>query len=78
LAEFAAYNGVSETTTCTPFYAISGTDLRMSFAGEPTKKLDSRPVSANNVQATMQQVHEHLRIMMRRSEAIQEEGANRG
>ena len=77
-AEFAANNGVSETTKCTAFYAIQGTDTRMSFVGEPTKKRDQRRVSADNVQLTMQQIHEHLRVEMRRSQAIQEEGANRG
>jgi len=40
LAEFAANDGGSETTKCTPFYAIQGTDPRMPFAGEPTKERD--------------------------------------
>jgi len=77
-AEFAANNGVSETTKCTPFYTIQGTDPWMAFVGEPTKKRDQRRVSADNVQLTMQQINEHLRVEMRRSQAIQEEGANRG
>jgi len=33
LAEFAANNGVSETTKCTPFFAVQGTNPRMSFIG---------------------------------------------
>jgi len=32
LAEFAANKRVSETTKCTPFYAVKGTDPQMSFA----------------------------------------------
>jgi len=77
LAEFAANNGVSETTKCTPFFAVQGTDPRMSFAGEPTNERDYRRLDAEQVQATMQHVHEHLRVEMRRSQAVQEEGANR-
>jgi hypothetical protein len=50
----------------------------MSFAGEPTPDRDQRRCEADQVQATMQQVHEHLRVEMRRSQAVQEEGANRG
>jgi len=40
LAEFAANNGVSETTKCTPFYAVQGTNHRMSSTGEPMKERD--------------------------------------
>ena len=35
-------------------------------------------MSAENVQAIMQQVHEHLRVEMRQSQAVQEAGANHG
>jgi hypothetical protein len=38
LAEFAANNGVSESTKCTPFFAIQGVDPRMSFVGEPIQE----------------------------------------
>jgi len=78
LAEFAANNGISETTKCTPFYAVQGTDPRMSFSGEPTKDQDQRWVSADQVQARMQPIHEHLRVEMRRSQVVQKEGINRG
>ena len=78
LAEFAANNGVSETTKCIPFYAIQGTDPQMSFVGDPTQEQDEQRVNADEVQATMQQIHEHLRVEMRWSQAVQEEGANRG
>jgi len=78
LAEFPANNGTSETTKCTPFYAVQGTDPGMSFAGEPTKNRDQWRVSADEVQATMQQIHEHLWVEMRWSQAVQEEGANCG
>jgi hypothetical protein len=78
LAEFAANNGVSESTKCTPFFAVQGADTRMSFVREPTQERDQRRCEADQVQATMQPVHEHLRVEMRRSQAVQEEGANRG
>jgi len=48
----------------------------MSFAGDHTKELDNRRLNADQVQATMQQIHEHLQVEMRRSQAVQEEGAN--
>jgi hypothetical protein len=76
LAEFAANNGASETTKCTPFFAVQGTNRRMSFAGEPTDERDQRRLRADQVQAPMQQINEHLRVEMRRSQAIQEEAAN--
>jgi len=76
-AEFAANNGVSETTKCTSFFAVQGSDPRMSFAGEPTKEQDYRRLDADQVEATMQQIHEHLRVEMRRSQVVQEEDANR-
>jgi len=78
LAEFAPNNGVSETTKCTPLDAIHGTDPRISFAVDPTKGPDQRRVGADNDQATMQQIHGHLRAEMRRSQVLQEERTNRG
>jgi len=42
--------------------------------GEPG---DSRTIDADQVQKTMQQIYEHLRVEMRRSQDIMEEGANR-
>jgi len=48
----------------------------MLFAGEPTKKQDQRRLNADQVQATMEQIHEHLRVEMRRGQAVQEEGPN--
>jgi hypothetical protein len=78
LAEFAANNGVSESTKCTPFFAVQGVDPRMSFSGDPRLERDQRCCEADQVQAVMQQVHEHLRVEMRWSQAIQGEGANRG
>ena len=52
-------------------------DPRMSFAGEPTNERDYRRLDTYQVQAIMQQIHEHLRVEMRRSQAVQDEGANR-
>jgi len=77
LAEFATNNGMSESTKCTPFFAVQGVDPQMSFAGEPTQERDQRRWDADQVQPTMQQVHEHLRVKMRRSQVLQEEGAHR-
>ena len=76
LAEFAANNGVSESTKCTPLLAVQGADPPMSFAGEPTQERDQRRLEADQVQTSMQQIHDHLRVEMRRSQTIQEEGAN--
>jgi len=78
LAEFAANNGASESTECTPFCAVQGVDPPMSFAGEPTQERDQRRCEADQVQAVMEQVHEDLRVEMRRSQAVQEKGVNRG
>ena len=50
----------------------------MSLAEEATQERDQRPLDADQVQATMQQIHEHLRVEMRLSKILQEEGANRG
>jgi len=65
LAEFAGINGMSESIMCTPFFAIQVTNPRMSFAGEPTLERDYRRLDADQVQATMQQDHEHLSVEMR-------------
>jgi len=78
LAEFAANNRVSESTKCTPFFAVQGADPRMSFAGERTQEQDQRRLEADQVQASMRPIHERLRVEMRRSQAVQEEGANQG
>lgn len=50
----------------------------MLFAGGPTKERDQRRLDADQVQATMQQVHDHLHVQMRSSQAIQDLGKNRG
>jgi hypothetical protein len=77
LAEFAANNAVTESTKCTPFFAVQGVDPRMSFVGEPIQEQDRRRLDADQLQAMMQQIHEYVHIEMRRSQAIQEEAANR-
>jgi hypothetical protein len=76
LAEFAANNGVSESTKCTPFFAIQVVDSRMSFVGEPKQERDQRRQKVDQVQAMMEQVHEYLQVEMTRSQAVQEAGAN--
>lgn len=78
LAEFAANNGISEATKCTPFFAVQGVDPRMTFQGEPTQEQNQLWLDADKFQATMQQVHEHQRVEIRRSQALQEESANIG
>ena len=76
LAELAAKNAVSEATQCTAFYVVQGLDPPMSFVGEPTRERDERQINANEDQAMMQQIHDHLRVEMRQSQVVQEEGAN--
>jgi len=78
LVECAAKNGTSKTMKCTPFYAVHDVDPRMTFAGEPMQERDPRRIDTDQVQATMQQIHDHLRVEVRRSQAVQEEGGNCG
>jgi len=77
LAEIAANNGISESTKCGLFYAVQGVDPSILFEGEPTQEQDQRQVNADQVQATIHQVHEYLQVELRRSQGIQEGGANR-
>jgi hypothetical protein len=77
LVEFAANNGPSESTQCTPFFAAQGLDPQITFVGEPTHGPDQRRLEADQVQAPMQLIHEHLTVEMRQSQVIQKEGANR-
>jgi hypothetical protein len=77
LAEFAANNTTSEATKFSAFFAISGTDPRLTFEEAADEPRDYRVVDADSVQGAMQQIHEHLRVEMRRSQDIMEEGANR-
>ena len=77
LAEFAANNGTSETTKCSAFFAVTGADPRMNFEEVTEGSRDSRVIDADQVQSRMHQVHEHLRVEMRRSQDIMEEGANK-
>jgi hypothetical protein len=49
LAEFATNNGTSEATKCSAFFAVTGTDPRMTIedaAGEPA---DSSAIDADQV-----------------------------
>lgn len=78
LAEFAAHNGTSESTKCTTFFAIQDVDPRTPFAAEPTQERDQRWLDVDQVQATIQHVHEHFTVEMRCSQAVQEQIANRG
>ena len=58
-AEFAAKNGMAETTIFSPFFAIQSFHLRMPFNREPTKEQLQRCLDANQVQKKIQQSHEH-------------------
>jgi hypothetical protein len=64
LAEFAANNGRSETMTCSAFFAVSGVDPRMTFEEAVEESGDSLAIDADQVQAAMHQLHEHLRVEM--------------
>jgi hypothetical protein len=77
-AEFCMNNGISESMKCTPIVAVQSADPWMSFAGEPTPERDEVCLDADQVQAVMQQVHEHLQVEIRWSQALQEDGTNRG
>jgi hypothetical protein len=78
LAEYAARNGISESTKYMPFSGIQGIGPQMTFHRKATKQCNERRLNAHSVQATMQQIHEHLQVKMRQSQGVQEEGANRG
>jgi hypothetical protein len=77
LAEFAANNGTSETTKCSAFFAVTGVDPRMTFEEIAEEPGDPRILDADQVQTIMHQIHEHLRVEMRQSQHIMEDGANR-
>jgi hypothetical protein len=76
LAEFAANNATSEVTKYSPFFAVNGMDPQMTFEEVYQEPKDLREVDADQVQKTMNQIHEHLRVEMRRSQYIMEEVAN--
>jgi len=70
LAECAANNGGSESTKCTPFFAVQRVDPRMWFAGEPTQARDEWRLEVDHVQIRMHQVDEQLPVEMRQSQAV--------
>jgi hypothetical protein len=77
VAEFAANNGTSETTKYSVFFVVTGIDPGMTVDVADEEPGDSRAIDADQVQAAMHQIHEHLRVEMRRGQDIIEEGANR-
>lgn len=77
-AECAENTAVSETTKCTPFWAVDGMDPRLSSSGVPTQERDQRCLNVNQVYVTMQSSHEHLGVQMRSSLTLQPEGADLG
>jgi hypothetical protein len=50
----------------------------MPFECEPTELWDQRRLEADQVQSMMEPIHEHLQVEMRWSQALHDEGANRG
>jgi len=60
MAEFTANNGTLETTKCTQFFTMQGTDPWMIFLNQPTEGQVHHHLDADQVQATMEQVHMHL------------------
>jgi len=77
LAEFAVNNGTSEAMKCSAFLAVTGVDPLMTFEEVVSESGDSRVIDAVQVQTAMNQIHEHLTVEMRQSQANMEEGANR-
>jgi len=76
LAEYAANNGISDSTKYTPFFALQGVDPQMSYVDIPTMEWNQFHLEADQVQAAMEQIHQHHQVEMRQSKAIEEEGAN--
>jgi hypothetical protein len=77
LAEFTANNAASETTKCSTIILGIGMDHQMTFDEPAGNPQGSQEVSPDQVQTTMQQIHDHLHVEMRRSQAILESGANK-
>jgi hypothetical protein len=67
IAEFAANNRTSESTKCSLFVPVTGTNPQMTFIGSAQESLDHREINADQVQAEIQQIHKHLRMEMQRS-----------
>jgi hypothetical protein len=59
-AEFAANNGISESTQCPTLFVVQSANPRMLFVEEATQERDQRRLEADQVQSRMRQVHEHL------------------
>ena len=49
----------------------------MMFEETAEEPGDSREIDADQIQTAMHQIHEHLRVEMRRSQDIMENSANR-
>ena len=59
-----ANNGISESTKCTPLFAVHGMDPGMSIAGNFTQDRGRRRLDGDQVQAMIEQFHEHLQVEM--------------
>src|ERR1700687_3040631 len=78
IAEFAANNHVSETTSCSPFYGNYGFHPRMTFGQHPIQNSsDIREVKAQQVAQRMKQLFDELQAEMKRAQAIHSEQANK-
>ena len=78
MPECAENNAISEITKCTLFSATQGTEPQMLFSEETSEEHHRRRLDADQVQATMHQIHDHLQVEMRHSQVSQEEEAIQG
>jgi len=76
MAEFATNDSASETTKCVQFFVIQRTNLPMPFSEALEESRDQQCIKAVEIQLTMEDVHKHLQVEMRRSQVIQKENAN--
>jgi len=77
LVEFAVNNQTAEWKKRTSFFAVQGMNHRELFVGKPTKVRNQRSLVGDQLQATMEEIDEHLRVEMRCSQTFREKGANR-
>jgi len=74
MTELTSNNGMSEITKCTPCIAVQCTDPDFGLSGEPRNVWDHRFPDADQVLAPLPQIHEHLRVKIRRTEVQQQQG----
>ena len=77
IAELAANNQISDTTKLSPFFSLCGSHptLEVDVAPPPIATPASR--DAHAMATTMEEIHDHLRVEMRRAQEVMREGADR-